>query len=90
MFLGHFIKNACYLLFPKIVDNHACEGAAEDGGDLHEAAAGGAGLRLLRRIDALHFFVRMKTYFLHPCADSLSERVTFDVHQFAGSDLRGV
>ena len=33
MFLGHFIKNACYLLFLQVFYHHACEGAAEDGGN---------------------------------------------------------
>ena len=41
MFLGHFIKNACYLLFPQVFYHHACQRATEDGGDLHEAAFDG-------------------------------------------------
>ncbi len=39
MFLGHFIKNASCLLFSQIVDNHACEGAAEDGADYERCTA---------------------------------------------------
>ncbi len=39
MFLGHFIKNAYYLLFPQVFYNHACEGAAEDGADYERCTA---------------------------------------------------